>query len=159
MHKGLLLAAAFSGFAAADETWTINASSNWGTWEGWGVSLAWWAKAFGNRDDLADILFSLDNTTFSSKSVPGLGFNIARYNAGACSSNTYNGTSMSVPSTMKKSRQIDGFWWDWASKDPSSSSWVRIPHIRLFRFPNLGSYIPWRGSNSLRKYCRRSIEH
>lgn len=129
MHKGLLLAAALSGFAAADETWTINASSNWGTWEGWGVSLAWWAKAFGNRDDLADMLFSLDNTTFSSKRVPGLGFNIARYNAGACSSNTYNGTSMSVPSTMKKSRQIDGFWWDWASKDPSSSSWVRFARV------------------------------
>lgn len=131
MHKGLLLAAAFSGFAAADETWTINAGSNWGTWEGWGVSLAWWAKAFGNRDDLSDLLFSLDNTTFNSKSVPGLGFNIARYNAGACSSNTYNGTSMVAPSTMKKSRQIDGFWWDWASKDPSSSSWVRISRFLL----------------------------
>ncbi|KAI3392033.1 hypothetical protein diail_6329 [Diaporthe ilicicola] len=123
MHKGLLLAAALSGLAAADETWTINASLKWGPWEGWGISLAWWAKAFGDRDDLSTMFFSLGNTTFNSKSVPGLGLNIARYNAGACSNNTYNGTSMVVPSTMKKSRQIDGYWWDWASKDPTSSSW------------------------------------
>ncbi|POS71659.1 endo-beta-1,6-galactanase [Diaporthe helianthi] len=124
MHKGLLFAAVLGGLASADETWTVVAGSNWGTWEGWGVSLAWWAKAFGNNDDLAHLLFSLNYTIFGdSKIEPGLGLNIARYNAGACSNNTFEGSSMVVPSSMKESRQIDGFWWDWASKDPSSSSW------------------------------------
>lgn len=118
-----LLAAALISLAAADETWTINASSNWGTWEGWGVSLAWWAKAFGDRDDLADIFFSLDTTAFGPLKLPGLGFNIARYNAGASSSNTYEATTMVASPDITASRQIDGFWWDWASSDPASSSW------------------------------------
>ena len=27
-------------------------------WDGWGVSLAWWGKVYGDRDDLADAVFS-----------------------------------------------------------------------------------------------------
>lgn len=123
MFPKVLITGALVALAAADETWTINATSNWGTWEGWGVSLAWWAKAFGNREDLADVFFGLDSTTLDSQSLPGLGFNIARYNAGACSNNTYGGSSMVASPDIKASRQMDGFWWDWASDDPSSSSW------------------------------------
>lgn len=123
MVRSLVLAGALAGLAAADETWTINASSNWGTWEGWGVSLAWWAKAFGTRTDLANIFFSTASTTFNSASLPGLGFNIARYNAGACSNNTYDGATMVESPDMIASRQMDGYWWDWASGDPTSSSW------------------------------------
>lgn len=123
MLSKLVVSGALAALAAADETWTINAASNWGTWEGWGVSLAWWAKAFGNRADLADVFFSLDTTTLDSASLPGLGFNIARYNAGACSNNSYDGASMVVSPDMMASRQMDGFWWDWASSDPASSSW------------------------------------
>lgn len=123
MRPQTYLIGAFAALVAADETWTIDASSNWGTWEGWGVSLAWWAKAFGDRDDLADIFFSLDTTTLGSQSLPGLGFNIARYNAGACSTNTYDGATMVASSSIEASRQVDGYWWDWASGDPSSSSW------------------------------------
>ncbi|KUI66445.1 Endo-beta-1,6-galactanase [Cytospora mali] len=123
MRRELYLAGAFVALAVADETYTINATTNWGTWEGWGVSLAWWAKAFGDRDDLADIFFSLDNTTLGSQTLPGLGFNIARYNAGACSNNTYDDTSMVVSPDITASRQMDGYWWDWASNDPDSSSW------------------------------------
>lgn len=123
MFSKLVVTGALVALAAADETWTINATSNWGTWEGWGVSLAWWAKAFGTRDDLADIFFSLSNTSYNSATVPGLGFNIARYNAGACSNNTYDGSTMVVSPDMIASRQIDGYWWDWASSDPTSSSW------------------------------------
>lgn len=107
----------------ADTTTKIDSGSNWGTWDGWGVSLAWWAKAFGNRDDLADIFFTTKSTKFGSQTLPGLGFTIARYNAGASSTNSYNGASMVVASTMKPSRQIDGYWLDWASTDPASSSW------------------------------------
>ncbi|KAJ9151963.1 Endo-beta-1,6-galactanase [Pleurostoma richardsiae] len=110
-------------FAVADTTTTINAKSNWGTWDGWGTSLAWWAKKFGNRDDLADIFFSLNTTSFNSQSVPGLGMTIARYNAGACSWNSVSGESMVTSSTMMASRQMEGFWTDWSSTDISSSSW------------------------------------
>lgn len=122
LHQGLLVGALF-GLAAADETWTISTASNWGTWQGWGVSLAWWGKAFGSRDDLASIFFSLNTTTFNSASLPGLGFNIARYNAGACSNNTYGGVTMVESPDITASRQMDGYWWDWASDDPTSSSW------------------------------------
>ena len=54
-------------------------------WEGFGVSLAWWAKAYGDRTDLADALFTLKeeinitnykNETFN---VPGLGLNIVKF--------------------------------------------------------------------------------
>ncbi|KAK4071744.1 CAZyme family GH30 [Trichoderma aggressivum f. europaeum] len=109
--------------AGADTTLSIDPTSNWGTWEGWGVSLAWWAKAFGNRDDLANVFFTRNNQVINGQNLPGLGFNIARYNAGACSTNTYNGTSMVVSSSIKPSRQVDGYWLDWASTDPASSSW------------------------------------
>lgn len=108
---------------SADITVTPDPTSNWGTWEGWGVSLAWWAKAFGNRDDLADIFFTNKQVSFSGRTVPGLAFNIARYNAGACSWNTIGSDRMVVSPQMKPSRQIEGFWVNWDSTDPSSSSW------------------------------------
>ncbi|KAI9152302.1 Endo-beta-1 6-galactanase [Paramyrothecium foliicola] len=110
--------------ALADTTTVIDAKSNRGTWEGWGTSLAWWAKRFGNRDDLADIFFTTKTTSFAGQSVPGLGFNIARHNAGACSWNSINGEAMVVSSRMMKSRQIDGHWLNWDSSDPGSSSWT-----------------------------------
>ncbi|KAB5515511.1 endo-beta-1,6-galactanase [Coniochaeta sp. 2T2.1] len=122
MHFSVLLVMA-AGLAAADTTATISPSTNWGTWDGWGTSLAWWARKFGSRDDLADIFFTTKTTTFSGTSVPGLGFTIARYNAGACSWNSINGESMVVSPKMIASRQIEGFWTDWNSSDPSSASW------------------------------------
>ena len=108
---------------AADKTATVDPSSNWGTWEGWGVSLAWWAKTFGDRDDLAKLFFTKDSVSFNGQELPGLGFNIARYNAGASSNTTYDGASMVVSPNIQPSRQIDGYWLDWASSDASSSSW------------------------------------
>jgi len=107
----------------ANITTTIDPKSNWGTWEGWGTSLAWWAKEFGNRDNLADAFFTLHQTQVNSQSLPGLGFNIARYNAGACSSKTVNGQRMVVSPNIKASRQVDGYWVDSASTDPTSTSW------------------------------------
>ena len=109
--------------AAANVTTTISPSTSYGTWQGWGVSLAWWAAQFGQRDDLADIFFTTDSTTFNGVSVPGLGFNIARYNAGACSWNTESdGSTMVVSPDITSSRQMDGFWVNWASNDPTSTS-------------------------------------
>ena len=109
--------------ANADLTTTIDPTSNRGTWEGWGTSLAWWAVAFGTRDDLADIFFTSKTVSFNGQSLPGLGFNIARYNAGASSWNSINGTRMVVSPKMIASRHVEGFWLDWASTNPSSSSW------------------------------------
>jgi len=125
MHTVSLLSgtiALLAGLSLANKSLSIDAKSNWGVWEGWGVSLAWWAKAF-NRDDLATIFFSRDSQVLNGSILPGLGFNIVRYNAGASSYNTYNGTRMVTSPNAMSSRLVDGFWLDWGSKDPSSSSW------------------------------------
>ncbi|KAI1163005.1 glycoside hydrolase family 30 protein [Nemania serpens] len=121
----LILAHAIFGFdtVLADLTTTINAASNYGVWEGWGTSLAWWAAAFGDRDDLADAVFTLGNVPFNGVTLPGLGLNIVRYNAGATSSNSVNGESMVKSPKVTASRLIDGFWVDWTNTDPASSSW------------------------------------
>lgn len=110
--------------AVADETTTINASSNFGTWDGWGTSLAWWAKAFGTQTALADIFFTLNTVSFNGKILPGLGLNIVRYNLGASSTNKDpDGDSMVVSPDITPSRQIDAYWLDWTSTDPTSASW------------------------------------
>lgn len=72
----------------------IDPKSDWGTWEGWGTSLAWWAKQFGDRDDLADVLFTLKFTSVNSQTLPCLGFNIVRYNAGASAWKVVDGDIM-----------------------------------------------------------------
>ena len=82
-----------------------------------------WAQQFGNRDDLADIFFTLKQTKFNGETLPGLGFNIVRYNAGACSWNSVDGEKMVVSPNVKRSRQMEGYWLDWKSSDPASSSW------------------------------------
>ncbi|KAG6000333.1 Endo-beta-1 6-galactanase [Claviceps maximensis] len=107
----------------ADTHTTIDPSQKFGTWEGWGVSLAWWAKAFGDRDDLANIFFTTKTQVYQGKNVPGLGFNIARYNAGATSYNSVGKDKVSLSPDIKPSRQVDGYWLDWMSSDPTSGSW------------------------------------
>src|SRR5436190_1450264 len=109
--------------AADDATTTIDPTSDWGTWEGWGTSLAWWAKVFGNRDDLADIFFTLGWPSFNGRNLPGLGLNIARYNAGACSWNKVGGEAMVESPAIMHTRQVEGFWTDWFDADPTSASW------------------------------------
>ncbi len=71
---------------AAGYTASIDPAVTWGTWQGWGCSLAWWANAFGgsqNAQELAAIVFSTSSTQFDGQTLPGLGMNIARYNLGA----------------------------------------------------------------------------
>lgn len=96
-------------------------------WEGWGTSLAWWANVFGQRDDLADIVFSMDEVVLpeSGQKLPGLGLNIARYNAGGCSFNTYDNTQMDASPNIPSWKQMEGFWLDWASHDSSTWDWSR----------------------------------
>ncbi|KAI0016549.1 endo-beta-1,6-galactanase [Xylariomycetidae sp. FL0641] len=118
------LLAAGASLTAADTTTTPDPTTTWGEWEGWGVSLAWWAAAFGTRADLADMLFSLDRTSYNGGApVPGLGLTIARYNAGACSWNRVDGEAMVVSPEMMPSRQIEGYWLDPSSADVSSPAW------------------------------------
>lgn len=109
--------------AHADYATTIDPGTGWGVWEGWGTSLCWWAKAFGDRDDLADIVFTTNSVAYDGGSLPGLGLTIVRYNAGACSWNSINGSGMAVSPNISPTRQIEGYRLDWFSDDPASSSW------------------------------------
>ncbi|KDN62733.1 putative endo-beta-1,6-galactanase [Colletotrichum sublineola] len=110
-------------FVAADTTTTINAQSNNGIWEGWGTSLAWWAQAFGDRDDLADIFFTTKTVNFGGANLPGLGFNIARHNAGGSSTTQVGDQGMVSSWRVKPSRQVTGHWINWLNADPASDSW------------------------------------
>lgn len=109
--------------ARADYRTTVDPSTTWGTWEGWGTSLCWWGKAYGDRDDLADLMFTRNTVSYNGSSLPGLGLNIVRYNAGACTDHAINGESMVPSSNILASRQMDGYWLDWFSADPASASW------------------------------------
>ncbi|MBY8849014.1 hypothetical protein K7G98_10925 [Saccharothrix sp. MB29] len=39
---------------------------------GLGHLLAWWANAFGDRDDFADLFFTTESVTYNGASLPGL---------------------------------------------------------------------------------------
>jgi galactan endo-1,6-beta-galactosidase len=101
----------------------INPRINYGLWEGWGTSLCWDGKSFGDRDDFADLLFTTKTVSIMGHDLPGLGLTIVRYNAGACSWNAVDGRTMVVSSIIKPFRQMEGFWLDGKSDDPQSSSW------------------------------------
>ncbi|MEV5339126.1 glycoside hydrolase [Streptomyces sp. NPDC052676] len=112
-----------TGTARADATITVNPSATYGTWEGWGTSLAWWANVFGAREDFADLYFTMKSVPYGDRTLPGLGLNIARYNLGACSWNSVNGESMVESPNIPAFKQIEGFWQDWRNEDPASSAW------------------------------------
>ncbi|MFC6018156.1 hypothetical protein ACFP2T_18345 [Plantactinospora solaniradicis] len=112
-----------SGAARADATIAIRPSADFGAWEGWGTSLAWWANVFGNRDDFADIFFTTNSVTYNGVTLPGLGLSIARYNLGACSWNSVDGAAMVASPNIPSFKQIAGFWQDWRNTDPASSAW------------------------------------
>lgn len=112
------------GYLRENSTVVLSPGTSWGTWEGWGVSLCWWAHIFGDREDLADAIFTQQYVDIEGVgSLPGLGLNIARYNAGASGNRTYSGDTMVKSSNMPYWKEIPGFWEDWASDDPTSSSW------------------------------------
>jgi galactan endo-1,6-beta-galactosidase len=108
---------------AADKEFVVDPSQDHGKWEAWGTSLCWWANVFGDRDDLADLFFTTKTVNFQGRDLPGLGYNFARYNAGACSSNEVDGEKMRVSKIIMPYRQMQGFWLDGKSEDPKSSSW------------------------------------
>ncbi|MFE4912744.1 beta-1,6-galactanase [Streptomyces sp. NPDC056652] len=120
---GLLGSALATGTAHADVTIPVDPAADYGVWEGWGTSLAWWAKLFGDRDDLADLFFTTKWVTYDGASRPGLGLNIARYNLGACGWNDVDGTRMAASPNIPDFKQIEGYWQDWRNEDPASSAW------------------------------------
>ncbi|MFD3373502.1 MULTISPECIES: beta-1,6-galactanase [unclassified Streptomyces] len=121
---GTLLGSALAtGTARADATIGVNPGSTYGSWEGWGTSLAWWANVFGARDDFADIFFTTKSVAYGGRTLPGLGMNIARYNLGACSPNSVGGQSMVASPNIPAFKQIEGYWQDWNNEDPASSAW------------------------------------
>ena len=101
----------------------IDPAKRQGTWEGWGVSLSWWAAVHGDRDDLADALFTTHPVSVGGETLPGLGLNIVRYNAGASSWNKIGDRKMVESKAITRSRQIEGFWLDGKNADPASTAW------------------------------------
>jgi galactan endo-1,6-beta-galactosidase len=72
------------------------------------------------------VCFTTKDVSLNGETLPGLGFNIVRYNLGACSSNTVDGARMvwpPRPSKWSAFHKIDGFWLDGKSTDPASGSW------------------------------------
>ena len=110
-------------WAAPEPVAEVKPSMVQGTWEAWGCSLCWWTKVFGDRDDLADLLFTTKTVAINGHDLPGLGMNLARYNAGACSWNEIDGRKMVVSKTIQPYRQMEGFWLDSKNADPDSASW------------------------------------
>lgn len=104
----------------ADYTTTITPGTSWGAWDGWGCSLAWWANQFGTRTDLSDTVFTTNSVNLTTNTgtyaLPGLGLNIVRYNIGG------SGSGMTIPSSMPAWKQIQGYWLNWNSDNPASSS-------------------------------------
>jgi galactan endo-1,6-beta-galactosidase len=127
MHVLLLIV----GVASASLNFTVapDPSKTFGVWEGWGTSLCWWANTMGDRADLAELIFSTKDAvnvkTRSGKStLPGLGLNIARYNAGGSSEvPDEKGEKMSLSRNMRAGGEVMGFWVDWKSNDSSTKSW------------------------------------
>lgn len=130
--KSLAAAAAgvsFGGLSAvrayADYATVINPSTNYGRWQGWGAALSWWANVFGTDDTLADLFYTTKTVSYRGLDCPGLGLNVVRYNVGACTAQSV-GTppvSMVASPNIPRYKQIEGYWLNWNSTDPSSSSW------------------------------------
>ena len=97
--------------------------ATFGVWEGWGTSLCWWAQAFGERDDLADVFFTLGDKVEVKEgfSVPGLGLTIGRYNAGASSDAPAGGEHMEKSPNVSPTRLLQAFWTTWEGSSPGES--------------------------------------
>ena len=123
----VLLAAWGAGFSAHTDEKLSNAApvevrplQDLGKWEGWGSSLAWWARAIGgtgNSDYFADLLY----TSKTSAGYPGLGLNIVRYNVG--------GGGINQPGENKGPKlqwqmDIHGYWTDANNSDPAGWNWA-----------------------------------
>ncbi|MDH4390827.1 MAG: RICIN domain-containing protein [Aquabacterium sp.] len=120
--------------AQTTSTVRIDPSDRRATWEGFGAGLSWWAHAAGGTPyqatytnmffGMAPVEFRTPTRTFTAL---GLGLNLVRYNVGG------GGLPGDSPSGYRDQRpplnvqpwhkDIDGYWRDWFSADPTSPSW------------------------------------
>ena len=121
---------------AAPTAVVVDASSSvGGPFQGFGVSLCWAGNVFGGRADLADALFTLNASVDlgGGVSVPALGLQLARYNAGGSSRDS--DPPVLVPGwgaapvawrpspNMPAWKAIESFWLAPNNTDPSSAAW------------------------------------
>lgn len=113
----------FGDEARGNYTATVQPGTSFGTWEGWGTSLCWWAQAFGDRDDLADVFFTMNDSVAVKEgfSVPGLGMTIGRYNAGASSDAAAGGQHMETSPNVSPTRLLQAFWTTWEGSSPGEA--------------------------------------
>ena len=129
-------AAASVAAGAAATVVAVDAQSSFGAWQGFGVSLAWAGNVFGGREDLADALFTLNASVSLGAGVvvPGLGLELARYNAGGSSRNSdppvlVPGQGGGAPVAWAPSpnmpvwKAIECFWLAPNNTDPGSAAW------------------------------------
>jgi galactan endo-1,6-beta-galactosidase len=117
---GARLAAEPAGYEAI-----IDPARGYGTWEGWGAALSWWANVFGGDDTLADLFYTRKTVSYSGVTYPGLGLNVVRYNVGACTSQPVGVPPLGMVASpnIPRYKQLDGYWLNWDSSDPASPSW------------------------------------
>lgn len=110
-----------------DYTLVVNSRETRGIWEGWGCSLAWWGNGVGGsayESLYADLLFTQKSVPVLGQILPGLGLNIVRYNVGGGGNNDhFNGAVENIPAAFSWYKHIDGYWINWNSPLPTSSSW------------------------------------
>lgn len=110
--------------SSTDYTVQVIPSVNYGTWTGWGTSLCWWTTVLGANTQAADLLWLPNSTvTINGQTVPTLGLSIARYNVGGSNNHTVNGSSIVLSPNYPWWKQLEGYWIDGASLDPTSPSW------------------------------------
>ncbi len=102
---------------------TVSPNPLYGPWEGWGTSLCWWAHVYGERDDVADLLFTLEEVDIAGAKLPGLGMTIVRYNLGACADQESGGQRRVKSRTIRPYREMPGYWIDESNPDPNSAAW------------------------------------
>ena len=129
MNKSLLQTAAValillilptSASMRAEAVVTIDPSIRYGTWQGWGTSLAWWAKVVGGFPEPS----RSDYMTKGFDPVQGLGLNIVRYNIGGGENPLYqapNKESLSFRAAVPGYEPSRGVW-DWNAD--ANQRWV-----------------------------------
>ena len=126
------------GAAAAPSATTVavDAGSSFGAWTGFGVSLCWAGNVFGGNAALADALFTVNASVDLGAGVvvPGLGLQLARYNAGGSSRASdppvlVPGQGGGAPVVWQPSpnmpgwKAIESFWLAPNNSDPGSAAW------------------------------------
>jgi galactan endo-1,6-beta-galactosidase len=99
---------------------SIDPSQDLGNWEGWGSSLAWWARAIGgtsNADYYADLIY----TTKVTDGYPGLGLNIVRYNVGG---GGIDQRGENKGPKLQWQMDIHGYWSNPKDTNPTSWNWA-----------------------------------